>query len=246
MSVRAITKVWEGYPGGGSELLVLLALADWSDDDGRCWPAMASIAKKVRLSEKQVRRIVHSVIEAGYLSVTDNMQGGATSRRYKINLVMLDTPPAHGSPPAHVPNPSRPWEPTPPAHGSRTVIDTSRTVREVAQDPSGDSEKSKKRKSEITLQTFLDQCKTSGGPAIPENDPIFAYAEKVGIDSEMVSVCWAEFKAAYLPKTTKKQNDWRAHFRNAVKRNWYKLWFVKESEVAQWTTAGEQARRAAL
>ena len=33
-----------------------------------------------------------------------------------------------GRPPADVPNPSHPWEPTPPTHGSRTVMYTSGTV----------------------------------------------------------------------------------------------------------------------
>lgn len=130
-----MSRVWEGFQGGGSELLTLLALADWSDDEGRCWPAMASIATKVRLSEKQARRVVHALIQAGILIVTDFPAGGATSRRYQINLAAL-TPPADGSPPmdgtppADVPNPSRPWEGTPPAHGSRTVIDTSETRQE--------------------------------------------------------------------------------------------------------------------
>ncbi|TEX49307.1 MAG: hypothetical protein CFR70_03725 [Rhodocyclaceae bacterium] len=73
---------------------------------------------------------------------------------------------------------------------------------------------------------------------------MFDYADKVGIDQEMVVVCWREFRDAYLP-SKKTQADWRAHFRNAVRRNWYKLWYLKDGEPAAWTTAGEQARRAA-
>lgn len=71
MSIRVMTKVWDcPHVGGGSELLALLALADWSDDNGRCWPAMDSIAHKIRLSEKQTRRVVHALIEAGLVDVT--------------------------------------------------------------------------------------------------------------------------------------------------------------------------------
>lgn len=241
MAVKVLAKVWDGYPGGGSELLALLALADWSDDEGRCWPAMTSIAKKMRLSEKQARRAVHSIIETGYLSVTDNLQGGATSRRYQINLGMLSTPPAdgrapiEGRAPADVPNPSRVREATPPAHGSRTVIDTSRTVNGA----------SRVKKSEVTLREFLDICKTNSEQAIPESDSIFAYAEKVGIDSEMVAVCWHVFKDDYLA-TAKTYKDWREAFRKCVRGNWKKLWFCREGEAAQWTTVGEQARRAAV
>lgn len=251
VAVRVLSMVWDGYPGGGTELLALLALADWSDDNGRCWPSMASIARKTRLSEKQARRVVHSVIESGYLTVTDNAQGGATSRRYQINLKRLATPPAggspptHGSPPADVPYPSHGWEATPPAGGSRTVIDTSITVKEVAQALPTSSAEKKSKKSDVTLKAFIEHCLTIGEKPIVEDDPIFAYAQKVGIDHEMLAVAWQEFKAAFLP-TAKRQKDWRAHFRNAVRRNWYKLWFLRDGETAGWTTAGEQARRAAI
>lgn len=256
MAVKVLAMVWDGYPGGGSELLAMLALADWSDDEGRCWPSMASIAKKMRLSEKQARRAVHSIIEAGYLTVTDNMQGGATSRRYQIDLHLLRTPPAdgrapiEGRAPADVPNPSLGREATPPADGSRTVIEPSITTKMVAQALPTSSVKSKTRKAELTLQAFLDSVKAAGEKAIPENDPIFAYAEKVGISSEMLAVCWEEFKARHLAPNNKtgklvKYTNWRQHFGNAVRRNWYGLWYLKDGQAAQWTTAGEQARRAA-
>lgn len=106
-----------------------------------------------------------------------------------------------------------------------------------------------KKKTKTTLQSFLDACTAAGERAIPDSDPILAYAEKVGINAEMIAACWAEFKAAYLNPSnmnpSKQQTDWRAHFRNAVRKNWYRLWFLKEGEAAQWTTTGEQARRAA-
>lgn len=101
-----------------------------------------------------------------------------------------------------------------------------------------------KRKAAISLTSFLEQCKSSGQKPISDEDPIFEYAAKVGIDREMLVVCWQEFKAAHL-QSGKTQADWRAHYRNAVRRNWYKLWFLKDGSIAQWTTQGEQARRAA-
>lgn len=99
MSVRVLTKVWDGYPGGGSELLTLLALADWSDDDGHCFPSIRKIAEKVRLKERQAQRVVHSLIAAGFVEVIGNELGGppGSSRRYCLNLSRLtgvshDTP----------------------------------------------------------------------------------------------------------------------------------------------------------
>jgi hypothetical protein len=124
MSIRVMTLVWDAYPGGGSELLALLALADWSDDEGRCFPSMASIGRKTRLSEKQARRVVHNLEETGFVRVTGGQSGGAMSRRYQIALDRL-TPPAGGRAPADVPNLSHPREGTPPAHGRRTISEPS-------------------------------------------------------------------------------------------------------------------------
>ena len=54
--------VWKCYPGGGSKLLTMLALADWAGSDGsRIYPSMATLAAKIRMSERQVTRIVHEL-----------------------------------------------------------------------------------------------------------------------------------------------------------------------------------------
>jgi hypothetical protein len=99
MSIRIMSKVWEFYPGGGTELLSLLALADWSDDDGRCYPSIASIAKKIRLKERQAQRLVHKLIADGYVHVTGNALGGVpgSTRQYRLNISRL-TGVAHDTP----------------------------------------------------------------------------------------------------------------------------------------------------
>ena len=99
MSIRIMSKVWELHPGGGTELLTLLALADWSDEEGRCYPSIASIAKKIRLKERQAQRLVHKLIADGYVQVTGNALGGVpgSTRQYRLNISRLtgvthDTP----------------------------------------------------------------------------------------------------------------------------------------------------------
>jgi hypothetical protein len=121
-----MTKVWDcPHVGGGSELLALLALADWSDDEGRCWPSMENIARKIRLSEKQARRIVHALIEAGLVEVIGHHQGGRRgmtgdgfSRQYRIAIERLSTLPPVSStlPPVSL---------YPPTHGRQPVIEPS-------------------------------------------------------------------------------------------------------------------------
>ena len=91
MAVRILSLVWDGYPGGGTELLALLALADWSDDAGKCYPSISAIARKTRLSRSQAQRIVHQLIDDGFLVVTANALGGAPTqtRHYRIVLDRL-------------------------------------------------------------------------------------------------------------------------------------------------------------
>lgn len=89
--------VWERFPSGGTSLLALLALADWANDDGgNCHPSIASIARKIRASESQARRIVHGLIQSGWVHVVGNEFGGSpkASRRYRIDIAKLEQTPS--------------------------------------------------------------------------------------------------------------------------------------------------------
>lgn len=67
MSVRVMAWVWDQGPSNGAERLVLLALADFCDDAGRCWPAMATIAAKACVTERGARNIVRRLEADGWL-----------------------------------------------------------------------------------------------------------------------------------------------------------------------------------
>lgn len=58
-------------PTSGNEHLVLLALADaCSRDDGTgCWPSAATIARKVAISDRTVRRVITRLEADGHLIV---------------------------------------------------------------------------------------------------------------------------------------------------------------------------------
>lgn len=99
----------------------------------------------------------------------------------------------------------------------------------------------KKREGE-PLQAYLDRCKAEGIKSIPEDDPIFTYITEVGLTEDMLRLAWFIFKDRYLEQQ-KLQKDWRAHFRNAVKGNWFKIWFLGNDGSAGLTTAGIQAQR---
>jgi hypothetical protein len=86
MSVKALSIVFEKFPYGGTDYLTIIALADWSDDDGRCFPSVASVGRKIRLSERQARRSMSNLISGGFVKVIGNKYGGVPgeTRRYQI------------------------------------------------------------------------------------------------------------------------------------------------------------------
>lgn len=155
MSIKLVSMAWEAAPLSGSELLCLLAMCDWANDDGgSLHPSMQAIARKIRVSEKQARRIVQGLVEAGYLTVVGNPHGGApgTTKQWVINVRKLRelaarkqavadaTTTVDGTPPAGVPDPSHGWEP----NRHRTVIEPSieplveRACARAATDPPDD------------------------------------------------------------------------------------------------------------
>lgn len=95
MSIKVTTLVWQNFNGSGADLLTMLALADWCDDEGgRLYPSVAAVAKRIRLSESQARRSLHKLIEKNYLKVVKNHDGGFNkeTRHYQINVLLLHVP----------------------------------------------------------------------------------------------------------------------------------------------------------
>lgn len=84
--------VWRVFPGKGSELLTMLAMANWCNDQGGdLFPAVATVSKRIRASESQARRLIHKLIADEWISVIGNSSGGApgTTRRYVLNVAKL-------------------------------------------------------------------------------------------------------------------------------------------------------------
>ena len=62
-----MTAVWEiDLPD--SEKLVLLALADCANDEGFCWPSMATLARKCSKSDRTVQAAIKALCAAGHLT----------------------------------------------------------------------------------------------------------------------------------------------------------------------------------
>lgn len=95
----------------------------------------------------------------------------------------------------------------------------------------------------VEIDTWLESL-PEGLPPIPADDPIVAYAKQTGIPLEFLDLAWDRFAETYREQR-KRQKDWPATFRNAVRGNWYKLWWFTPQGECCLTTQGEQAKRAA-
>lgn len=51
-----------------SQKIVLLALADCANDEGHCWPSMASLSKKCSKGERTIQGVVKELVAAGHLT----------------------------------------------------------------------------------------------------------------------------------------------------------------------------------
>jgi len=87
--------------------LVLMALADAADDQGICWPSVATLASKVGVSTRTVRRVMHELISGELLSAEQRYRsdGSCSSNRYRLQLVGGDklspAPDASDTTPGH-------------------------------------------------------------------------------------------------------------------------------------------------
>jgi hypothetical protein len=78
-----MTRVWEYSKTTGTELLVILALADRADDDGYCFPGVAYIAHKARVTDRRVQQILRKLEEMGEIN-TDMRCGRHNANLYRV------------------------------------------------------------------------------------------------------------------------------------------------------------------
>lgn len=85
MSIRVMNWVWDYSPAKGTELLLLLAIADAANDDGtNAFPSITTLARKTRLDSRTVRRIVRKLTAEGHIEVDE--RGGRESNRYSVRM----------------------------------------------------------------------------------------------------------------------------------------------------------------
>lgn len=89
MSIRWITKVWSDSPYNGTRLLIHLALADISHDDGRFFASQKNLAEKGRCTVEYVRKVINEMIADGHIRIVSkgNSRGNATTYQLLVKKV---------------------------------------------------------------------------------------------------------------------------------------------------------------
>jgi len=72
MSIKVATQVWNGSRHRSGDLLVLLALADHADDQGKAWPGIPLLARKARLSQRHTRRCLNRLASSCEVEILPN------------------------------------------------------------------------------------------------------------------------------------------------------------------------------
>ena len=88
MSIRVQSLVWDSGLYSGGTLIILLALADWANDDGdRVFPSLETLARKARLSVRAAQLCLRRLQKDGVIQPLSESKGGRGKvTQYRINL----------------------------------------------------------------------------------------------------------------------------------------------------------------
>lgn len=250
MSVRIMARVWDYSRSAGNDLLMLLAIADFADDDGRAYPSVARLAEKCRMTSRNANKVIAVLRKGGELEIRQN-EGPKGTNLYRI--VLDNLPLSERTPPVKTDTLSERTDPpvkTDPKPLSKRTDEPSVNHHEPSESvraatlTTSSPVKDRQKNSLITFDTFVERKKNAGQKLISEDDPIFDWAEGAGIPDEWLHLAWSEFSNRYRGNA-KRYADWPKTFRNAVRGNWFEFWRVGADNVLVLTTKGELARRAA-
>jgi hypothetical protein len=107
-------------------------------------------------------------------------------------------------------------------------------------EPRKRSDTPRPKSGQTTLETYIQNCKANNAKPVPDGHNVRAWANDVGITIEMLQIAWIEFRRRYTESEKgkgKKYKDWPGHFANAVKANWFGVWFIDDSGV-KWSSKG--------
>lgn len=230
-----MARVWATSSHSGTELLMLLAIADFSDDDGRAYPAVGTLAKKCRMTDRNARLILANLRDSKELIVRFG-EGPKGANQYLI------ANPLKGASPLKNSSALKHASFTPEA-GFREPLKPASANTSVNRQQPSEGKKRPSRSVEKTFAEWIDVVRASGEKPISDYFTVWDYCEGIGLPAEFVELAWLKFRDRYSSDENfkgKKYADWRRAFLNTVKGNWFKLWY-RNGDAFLLTTAGQQA-----
>ncbi len=200
-----------------------------------------TLAREFNVGREQMQGVLRELSACGYMRLIKVRNEDGTFRSYWA---------VYDEPQAEEPAPEKPYSG---ASGSLPRTDLPRTDTNTPIAPKGAApvkgeakeKKARAKKAECSLPDWLETIKARGEDAIPADDPVYAYIDKIGLTDSMLLLAWGAFKARYSQPGAKTYIDWRQVFRNAIEGNWLGLWW-RDEQAGEWvlTTKGVQARLA--
>lgn len=187
MSVRAINRVFEASQHGGSELLMLVVLADYSDDGGNSYPSVASLARKCRMTPRNANYILGALQASGELRVLKNQGPGGTNR-YRLMLDQMGATPL---------KPASPLKATSPPEAGFTPEEPF-TLKPASRTPEAGFSK--------PLKPASDE------PSLNRQEPSSAARKRAGVDPAGFAEFWTAWPAT--DRKTKRKDcaaHWKRH-----------------------------------
>ncbi|STG73581.1 phage O protein family [Escherichia coli] len=93
MSTKLTGYVWDGCAASGmklSSVAIMARLADFSNDEGVCWPSIETIARQIGAGMSTVRTAIARLEAEGWLTRKARRQGNRNaSNVYQLNVAKL-------------------------------------------------------------------------------------------------------------------------------------------------------------
>jgi hypothetical protein len=215
-----MTCVWANGPSASTDRFVLLALADYANDDGICWPSVAGLMAKTCMSERGVQTVLRRLVAGGFLQIS---AGGGRSNN---NTYTIKTPQQTAETPHQKPRISQQTPHDVPPLEAETPQQTTETPHLTALNPAPGApepsitiiEPSEKKVCATRFDEFWKVYPHRGGAKKGRKPAEVSYSRSIRsgaseqdiIDGAMRSAMDRQVKAGFVrnPATWLNQNGW--------------------------------------
>lgn len=156
MSTKLTSYVWDGCASSGmklSSVAIMARLADFSSDEGVCWPSIATIARQIGAGESTVRTAITALEKEGWLTRKSRRQGN----RNASNVYTLNVQKLRAAAFAHLPDSDT-------SNPDASKSDASKS--DASKSDASESDPSKFEASEFSKKSGFDPSESGGDPSV--------------------------------------------------------------------------------